>query len=198
MKSLLSAAVKGKINIPGYAPTTTLDASETRNALAVLKEKTMKRVDEIYSDAIKFAENEYPDDHARQHYKTLREKLADFPQSASGWNQQRANMEKEIDEMARLASKRDDHHDHHDEHHISPAQEFETKYGMNLDELQETFNRFKSNPDAFLENSIIAKFGKNGLDVWKKSQEFSVQYNSLSSAEREKVEAEFTNFLKKA
>jgi hypothetical protein len=212
VKDLLSAASKKSLSVPGYsaASVTSLEATDARQKLAVLKEASLKKIDSIFEDALAFAKNPFPDEEAKTHYQKLRGKLADFPQSGGEWATYRANLEKEVDEMARLASKKEEHHAHHGEeegeegdHHahektLSPAQEFEAKYGRNLDELQERFSKFKSDPKGFLESSIIEKYGKNGLDVWKKSQEFSERLSVITEADKEAAEAEFTNFLKKA
>jgi len=203
MKDLLSAAANGKLNIPGSKPSTTIDASEAKAALAELKTKSMAKVDAIYQDTLKFAQTAFPDEQSRAHYKALQKKLGDFPQGAQGWAKFRANMDKEVDEMARLAAKKEDphhgHEEHGDEHHApSPAQEFQAKYGLSLDELQETMSRFKANPEGFLEASIVEKHGRNGLDVWKKSQEFAALYAKSSAAEIAAAESAFTEFLKSA
>jgi hypothetical protein len=210
MKELLSAASKGKLNIPGFEPTTTLEATEVKASLSALKEKTLAKLDVILEDALAYAKNPYPDEQSKVHYQKLRAKLADFPQTANAWSVFRANMEKEIDEMATLASKPEDpHHGHHeegeeghDDHHheekLSVAQEFEAKYGLNLDELERRMEKFKSNPQAFLEDSIIEKYGKNGLDVWKKSQEFSAKMAVMSEADKAATEKAFADFVSKA
>lgn len=204
MKDMLSAAVNGKLNVPGYdaKKITSLEATEVRAELAALKEKSMKRIDSLYEEAMTFAKNPFPDAAAKTHYQNLRKTLADFPQTPAAWNTFRANMEKEVDEMARLASKKvDEHHHHGDDHHDdkpSPAQEFEAKYGRNLDEMQERFAKFKSDPEGFLESSILEKYGKNGLDIWKKSQEFSNKMAVMSPSEKAAAEAAFADFLKQA
>merc|ERR1711871_683111 len=159
MKDLLSAAVQGSLSIPGVADSgTSLEAVEVKASLANLKETSMKKIDDIYADAMTFAKNPFPDDEARDHYKKLASKLADFPQGADGWAKFRANMEKEVDEMARLASKKVEHGHGHNDNAMSPAQEFEQK------------------------------FGKSGLDVWKKSQEFSSNLEAMSEADKNAVE----------
>lgn len=205
MKDLISAAANGKLNIPGSKPSTAIEASEAKAQLADLKEKSMAKVEAIYSETMKFAQAAFPDEAARTHYKALQKKLSDFPQGVQGWASFRANMEREVDEMARLAAKKADPHHHghddeHDDHHAAPtpAQEFQAKYGLNLDELQEMSNKFKSNPEGFLESSILEKYGKNGLDVWKKSQEFAVVYAKSSAADIAAAEKAFTDFLKSA
>jgi len=201
LKELLSAAVNGNLDIPGYSKTSvSLEATEVRAELAALKEATMKKVDTIFEKTLAYAKNPFPDAEAKTHYQALKTKLANFPQSASAWATFRANLEKEVDEMARLASKKEDEHHHHGEedHGPSPAQEFEAKYGRNLDELQERFNKFKSDPEGFLENSILEKYGKNGLDIWKKSQEFSAKFSVLSEADKAATEASFSAFLNQA
>lgn len=203
MKEMLTAAMKGSLNVPGYTGKTftSLEATEVKADLAKLKEKTMKKVDEIFADAMNYATNPYPDEQAKKHYKALKAKLADFPQSPQAWEQYRANVEKEVDEMARLASKPDDHHHHDgdgDDNHVSPAQEFQQKYGRNLDEMQERMNAFKADPEGFMEKSIIEKYGKAGLDVWKKSQEFSNNMSVMSEADKKAAEKAFSDFLNKA
>jgi hypothetical protein len=53
-------------------------------------------------------------------------------------------------------------------------------------------------PVGFLESSIVEKYGKSGLDVWKKSQEFSEKLALLSEADKTAAESAFSNFLKSA
>jgi hypothetical protein len=196
MGEMLSAAVNGKLNVPGYdaKSITSLDASEVSADLAKLKTDTMAKVDSIYADAMAFAQNSFPDDEAKAHYKELKTKLANFPQDAAGWSKFRADMEKEVDEMARLASKKVDHH-HHDADCISPEAEFEAKYGKSLEEMQARMDKFKSDPEGFLEASIKEKFGVAGLDIWKKSQGFAKDAEVMSSSEKEAAEKAFSNFL---
>jgi hypothetical protein len=203
MKELISAAANGKLSIPGKsgASVASLEATEVRAELAALKDSALKKIDAIYADSLAFAKNSLPDDQARSHYKTLKSKLANFPQTPQAWSVYRANLEKEVDEMARLASKKDEHHGHHgeeDANHISPAQEFELKYGKNLDEMQERMAKYKSNPEGFLEASILEKFGKSGLDIWKKSQEFSSKLSVMTEADKAATEQSFTTFLQSA
>lgn len=82
---------------------------------------------------MKYANTPFPDEQARKHYQALRSKLADFPQNpagnvayswfwrersnawSTGWAAQRASLEKDVDEMARLAAKKEDEHHHHEE-----------------------------------------------------------------------------------
>jgi hypothetical protein len=209
MKDLMTAAVAGDLNVPGYSKSsvTSLEATEVRAELKSLKEETMKKVDAIYEQTMTYANNAFPDAQSKTHYQALKKRLADFPTTSAGWSALRSNMEKEVDEMARLASKRvDEHHGHHDEEEghghgekkASPAQEFEAKYGRNLDEMQERMALYKTDPEGFLQASIFAKYGKEGLDVWKKSQEFSAQMSVMSEADKAATEASFTNFLNQA
>jgi hypothetical protein len=207
MKAMLNAAIAGDLSVPGYAQgtATSLEATEVRQQLIALKEATMKKVDAIYEETLVYANAAFPDDQAKVHYQALKKRLADFPQNAAGWSALRTNMEREVDEMARLASKRvDEHHGHHEgeeehgEKKASPAQEFEAKYGRNLDEMQERMALYKTDPEGFLQASIFAKYGKDGLDVWKKSQEFSAQMSVMSEADKAATEASFTNFLNQA
>jgi len=202
MKDLLSAAVSGSLNIPGHSSVSSLDTSGIKKDIAGLKQKSLANIEAVYSDAIAYAKNAFPDDTSKAHYQSLRTKLAGFPQSKSEWEAYRLNVEKEIDEMARLASKpEDDHHHGHDEHHedtLSVAQEFQAKYGKSLEEMQERMNKFKQDPEGFLESSVVEKFGKNGLDIWKKSQEFSAKLSVMSEADIAATESTFATFLKQA
>mmetsp|Transcript_35523 Transcript_35523/g.36192 ORF Transcript_35523/g.36192 Transcript_35523/m.36192 type:complete len:374 (-) Transcript_35523:160-1281(-) len=197
MKELLGAASAGTLKVPGFDKVDSLDSSEARAALAKLKDSAMSKVDAVYEKAMSQAKNPLPDAEAVSHYKELRSKLATFPQSAAEWKTFRANFEKEVDEMARLAGKNEDEH-HHGADHVSPAKEFEMKYGRNLDEMQERFNKYKADPEGFLEASIIEKFGPQGLSVWKKSQEFSAKMSTMSEDDKASTEKAFADFLKSA
>ena len=64
--------------------------------------------------------------------------------------------------------------------------------------MQERMAKYKADPQGFLENSILEKFGKSGLDVWKKSQEFSSNLEAMSEADKNAVEKSFSDFLGKA
>lgn len=205
LKDLYEAALAGTLSVPGYSSSiTAIEATDAKTKLAALKESSFKKIDAIFEDALAFAKNPFPDEKAKAHYQALQTKLAGFPQGEAGWASFRANMEKEVDEMARLASKKEEHHGHHEEEgehgeeHISPAQEFELKYGRNLDELQERFARYKADPKGFLESSIVEKYGKSGLDVWKKSQEFSEKLGVITPADKAAAEKAFSDFLKSA
>ena len=208
LKEMMSAAVNGKLSVPGYSASavSALEASDIRKELAAIKEASMKKVDTIFTSTMAYATNPFPDAEAKTHYQALKKQLSDFPQSPAAWSTFRANMEKEVDEMARLASKKEDEHHHHghdehDDHHEkkpSAAQEFEAKYGRNLDEMQERMNKFKNDPEGFLEASILEKYGKNGLEVWKKSQEFSEKMSVMSEADKAATESAFTSFLGQA
>ena len=202
LKSLYSAAVNDELEVPDDS-LNTIEATEVRAKLKVLKEKSFKRIDEVYETVLKYAKLPFIDETARKHYQGVRATLAAFPQTIEETKQLRANLEKEIDEMARLGSRKVDHHAHHaaegePDDHASPEQEFESKYGLNLSELRETFSQFKSNQQFFLDNSIFQNFGKTGLETWKKSQEFSAQYEKLSISERTAAEDEFREYLKSA
>jgi hypothetical protein len=202
LKELFSAAATGKLNVPKYSSSTSLDASEVKKNIATLRESTMKKVDDIYSKAVTYASNPLPDNEAKVHYQKLRAQLATFPQTSNEWATYRASIEKKVDEMSLLAAKLDDeeHHHHHaeDDGHISPAQEFENKYGKNLDDMQELMSKYKQNPESFFESTILDKYGKTGLDILTKSQEFSAKFSVLSEADRSSAENSFKEFLKKA
>ena len=45
----------------------------------------MGKLDAIHKDTMAYAMAPFPDDQAKQHYATLKTKLADFPQGAAGW-----------------------------------------------------------------------------------------------------------------
>lgn len=194
MKDMLQAALDGTLDVPGYSnDIVNLDAGKAKAALASLKESTMGKLDAIQKDTMAYAMAPFPDDQAKQHYATLKTKLADFPQGAAGWTDFRKKMEAEVDEMAKLASKPFDPHHHGEGDCVSPAEEFKAKYGRDLDEMQERMNAYKSDPKAFLENAIIQNFGQNGLDVWKKSEGFS-----MSDSEKASAEKAFADFIAKA
>lgn len=204
MKELLSAALAGTLNVPGYGSVTSLESAGLKSELAALKESTFKKIDTLYEEALVYAKNPFPDEASKTHYQALREKLATFPQTPAAWAAYRANVEKEVDEMARLASKPEDPHHHHDEEEhgheekLSVAQEFEAKYGKNLDVMQDRWNKYKQDPEGFLEASILEKFGKNGIDIWKKSQEFSSKLSVITEADKAATEKAFSDFLKQA
>jgi hypothetical protein len=204
MKSMLQAALDGKLAVPGYDKSITkLEATDAKAKLAALKAATMAKLDAIQADAMAFATTAYPDEHAKTHYQALQTKLGNFPQGAAGWADSRAKMEVEVDEMAKLASKKvDEHHGHEEEGEhghakkVSPAEEFEAKYGRNLDLMQERMNQYKNDPKGFMENSILEKFGQKGLDVWQKSESFSS--GNVSAADKAAAEKAFADFLKNA
>lgn len=208
MKGLIDAAVAGKLSVPGVAPgsVTSLEGTAARKKLASLKEKTMTKLEATYNDCVAFAKNSFPDAESKAHYQTLRSTLAEFPQTKEAWAVYRANTEKEVDEMATLASRKEEEHHHHEgeEDHdhghskLSVAEEFQQKYGRNLDEMAEKMAAFKADPEGFLENSIVQKYGKAGLDVWKKSQEFSANMSVMSEADKAAAENAFASFLKSA
>jgi hypothetical protein len=212
MKDLMDAAVDGSISVPGYSKGSimSLEATEVRAELKVLQESTMAKLDSIYAETMTYANNAFPDAQAKSHYQDLKKRLAEFPSSAAGWTALRSNMEKEVDEMARLASKKEEeHHGHHEEGEgeehkeeesgqSKASKEFEVKYGRNLEEMQDRMNQYKADPEGFLQASIYAKYGKDGVDVWKKSQEFSAQMSVMSEADKMATEASFTSFLNQA
>ena len=206
LKDLLSSALQPNFKLPKFSSVTTLEASEIRSELASLKANTFKNIDAVYSKCLNFAKEAYPDEEARAHYQKVRADFADFPQTTSEWANYRKEMDKVIDNMAALASKQDDPHGHHhhDEHHgeevatLSAAQEFELKFGKNLDDMQELMSKFKQNPEEFFQTSIVDKYGKSGLDILSKSQGFSSSASVLSDSDKAKAEASFKEFLQKA
>lgn len=208
---MMDAAVEGKLAVPGYnvASVTSIEATEIRAELNALRAETMAKIDTIFEKTMVFAKEPFPDAEAKTHYQALKKKLANFPSTAAGWAALRSNMEKEVDEMASMAARKDDaHHEHHEEGEgeghghaekkPSPAMEFEAKYGRNLDLMQERMNKYKLDPEGFLQASIVEKYGKDGLEVWKKSQEFSQQMSVMSEAEKAETEAKFTAFINQA
>lgn len=204
MKELLSAAAAGPLKIPGFEAVTSLECAGLKADLAKLKKAAMEKVDALYADTLAYAKNPFPDAESKAHYQKLRATLAGFPQTKAEWTAFRATTEKEVDEMAKLASKEDDshHHHHEEEEHgepkLSVAEEFQAKYGRSLEEMQERMNEYKSNPEGFVESSILKKFGRAGLDIWNKSQEFSAQFSVMSEADRTAAEESFASFLKSA
>lgn len=203
MKEMIEAASSGTFSVPGYSgSTTSLEGTEARKKLEALKEKTMANLEKVYEETMKYAMSPFPDDQAKAHYKKLREKLATFPSDEAGWKKQRMQVRKEAEEMARFASQKEadqhHHHGHHEEGEMSPAEEFEAKYGRNLEEMQERMNEFKADPQSFLEKSIIEKHGRNGLEIWQKSQEFAAKLSTMSASEKAATEAKFTEFLNQA
>jgi hypothetical protein len=208
MKQMIDAAMSKSLSVPGVAPgsVTSLEATEARKKLAALKESTIAKIDAVYNNCLTYAKNPFPDTEAQTHYQALRSTLGEFPQGKEGWAKYKANTEREVDEMALFASrKEEEHHDHgHEEEHghgaphMSVAEEFQQKYGKNLDEMAEKMAAFKNDPEGFLEASIIQKYGKAGLDVWKKSQEFDASISVMSEADKAAVENSFSSFLKSA
>lgn len=197
MKDMLQAAMDGTLSVPGYdSSITSLEATTAKAAVAALKESTMSNLDTIKSDTMAFATAPYPDETAKTHYRALKAKLADFPQGKAGWAEFRTKMEAEVDEMAKLASKPVD--EHHHGNAVSPSEEFQAKYGRSLEEMDERMSRYKSDPKGFLEKSIVEKFGAKGLEVWKKSEEFSNAMSTMSDAEKTSAENSFAEFLKNA
>jgi len=199
LKELYGAAIDGTLNVPGYSKDiVSLDSSNIRKELASLKERTLNKVDEVYAKLLAYAENPFPDEKSRKHYQELKKTLATFPQTPAAWKEYRANFDLEIEEMARMAAKTDDEHHHHehDENYVSPAKAFELKYGRNIDEMQERMNKYKSNPEGFLEASILEQFGKSGLEIWKKSLELTSKV--MSETDIATAEKEFASFLSQA
>jgi hypothetical protein len=64
--------------------------------------------------------------------------------------------------------------------------------------MQERMTRYKADPEGFLQASIFAKYGQDGVNVWKKSQEFSAQMSVMTDADKAATEASFTSFLNQA
>ena len=209
LKTMIDDAIAGKLKIPGYdaKSVTSIDASSARKKLAVLKESTMKKIDAAYEKCVNYAKLPFPDAESKEHYQSLRSTLAQFPQTKQEWDVYRANFEKEIDEMAELAARQEEEEEHHheeeDESHghakkMSVAEEFQQKYGRSLDEMAEKMAAFKADPEGFLESSILENYGKAGLDIWKKSQEFSAKMDVMSESEKQATEKAFADFLKSA
>lgn len=199
MKQMLQAAIDGKLSVPGYDKVTSISGDATKAKLAALKVSTMAKLDAIQADSMAYAQMPFPDDEAKAHYRALSAKLADFPQGTAGWAEFRTKMDVEVDEMAKLASKKvDEHHGHGEESGPSAAEEFEAKYGRNLEEMEERMSRYKADPKGFLEQSIMEKHGQKGLDVWKKSEAFSDNMSTMSEADKKAAEKAFSDFIKSA
>ena len=209
LKTMLDDAIAGKLNIPGYdaKSITSINASSARKKLAALKESTMNRIDAAYEKCVNYAKIPFPDAESKAHYQELRATLSQFPQTKQEWDVYRANFEREMDEMAAFAARQDEEEEHHheeeDESHghakkMSVAEEFQQKYGWNLEEISEKMIAFKADPEGFLEASIMENYGKAGLDIWKKSQEFSAKMDVMTEAEKQSTEKAFADFLKSA
>ena len=67
MKEMLGAAMEGKLAVAGYdgKKITSIEADNIRSELASLKDSTMKKIDDIYADAMKYASNPFPDETAK-------------------------------------------------------------------------------------------------------------------------------------
>ena len=208
MIEMFQAAGEGTFAAPGFTPDPTdvnLSGDEARAELAALKERTMTRLDAILAESIALAKNPYPDEAARVHYQNLRKKLQNFPQTRSERETYHNNMIAEVDEMARMASKKappvehDEHHGHAEGAHTaavpSPAMEFEAKYGWNLDQLQQSFTKFKSDPVGYSESVIAEKLGSKGLSAWKQSQKFSEQIAMMNTDEKAAAEETMKNII---
>eukprot|EP00981_Chlorochromonas_danica_P014189 scaffold7537_cov179-Ochromonas_danica.AAC.10 len=202
LKELFGAALDGTLNVPGYSKeNVSLDATDARKQLDELKEQAFKELDATYQKLLARANDPFPDEQSKKHYQALRTKLESFPQTPAEWEAYRVAQEKEIDEMARLASKKaTHHHGHHDadHHQLTPEEEFEAKYGRNLAKMKERMSKFKADPKGFFDASVVEKFGKNGLDIWKQTQELSAKLEVMSEAEKSATEKEFRDFIKKA
>jgi len=201
MKELVFASQNGKLDAKGFTVTgPNLEATQARKELEALKEKALAKVDAAYEKVMKYVQQPFPDEESKKHYQSILQTLSEQPQSSAEWAVKRELFEREIDDMARFASRKVEHHDHHEGEgeHLSPAQEFEQKYGMNLDELQDTFNKYKADPVAYFDSVIVSIGGREALDIWRKSQQFAAEYDTLSPAERTAAESKYLEFLKKA
>jgi len=198
MKDMLDAASTGKFSIPGYAPPANLEL-EVTGSLAKLDQieaEAIARLDKLQDEVMSVVLNPMPDETSKAHYRQMRELL-------KATQTDRAVVEKEVEEMARLMNKKDDHHHHHEEegHHeekMSPAQEFEMKFGQNYAEFEERYALYKSNPSNFMEKLLEKKHGKTGVEVWKKSLELDQKLTVMSEAEQKALRAEYEAFLAKA
>jgi len=201
MKDMMSAAVTGDINVPGYsASSVTLDAAEAKKAVAALKERTMAKMENIFQETLVYANSDFPDDKSKAHYRALAAKLADIPKSPAELATYNAKMTAEVDDMVSLLAVKEEEHHGHDEEHSEPsaAELFEAKYGKSLEDMMMRQAAYKSDPVGYMEASIIEQHGKNGLDMWKKSQEFSEKLSVMSAADKLAAETLFSDFLKKA
>ncbi len=95
MGEMLSAAVAGNLAVPGYdaKDITAIEAKEVAAELQTLKTETMAKIDAVYASSMAYAKNAFPDEQAKEHYKTLKGKLANFPQTPQAWATFRADME---------------------------------------------------------------------------------------------------------
>jgi hypothetical protein len=200
-KDMMSAAVIGDLNVPGYsASSVTLDAAEAKKAVAALKERAMAKMETLFQETLVYANSDFPDDKSKVHYKALAVKLADIPKTPAELATYNAKMTAEVDDMVSLLAVKEEEHHGHDEEHSEPsaAELFEAKYGKSLEDMMMRQAAYKSDPVGYMEASIIEQHGKTGLDMWKKSQEFSEKLSVMSAADKLAAETLFSDFLKKA
>ena len=199
-KELFSAASTGQLSLPKMSTISTLQADAIRGKVSLLKEKSMQKIDLIFENALMFAKNPVPDAESKVHYQKLKGTLEKFPRTSEEWVSYRSTMENRINEMSLLAAKLDEEVHHHHEEHTEPVlsiqQQFEQKYGKNLDDMQELLSKYKQNPEGFFESSILEKYGKTGFDILTKSQEFSSNVSVMNESDKSAAESLFKDFLK--
>lgn len=200
IKEMLDAASNDKFKVDKAVFN---DMSEAMVEFNKLKEKSFQSLESVYADATAFAKNPFPDDQSRAHYKAIREKLAALPQTPQQWETYNSNMLQQIDEMARLASKEVEphHHGHDDEHHheeLSPAQEFQKKYGRDLTTMAERASKYMSDPAGFVKSAVSAKFGAAGVEAWEKNEELAAKFSVMSASDKAKMQSQYSDFLKQA
>jgi hypothetical protein len=196
MKEMLAAANDGKLSVPGYsAASVSLDTTDAKKKVAALKESTMAKMEAVFQKSMAFATADFPDEESRTHYKALSATLGAMPQTPAEWTIYNAKKDAKIKSFIVLNKPADEHHGHEEE---AADKEMPTMNGSTFDEMREQFAEYKADPVAFLEAGIIEQHGKEGLDVWKKSQEFSEKLATMSEADRTAVETQFSDFLNKA
>jgi hypothetical protein len=223
MKELFHAASTGTLKIQpdaGYLDKVSsspaegksplvLDMSEGRRQLEELKNESLAALEIARDEALALARNPFPDDLARQHYREMKMKLDALPSTPAQWEAYEADMLSRIDEMAKFASRRveeeGEHHEHHDDHadgqhakpvRLTPAEEFQNKYGRNLDEVMDNLSKYKADPDGFLEASILSSYGKKGVETWRKIQAHAASLTDAETVQR--LEQSMTDILNSA
>ncbi len=177
-----------------------------RAKLAASKERALAELDEAYEKAVALAKDPLNDEEGRAHYRWVKEKLKEYPDTPEGWQLRRENMLAKAEEMAEVASKRPSVFDKFDaqfdaDHHFDPEKDaiiqanqiFQTKYGRNLEEIQESYRRYEEDPVNYLDKLIAERFGAEGTAVWKQAQVFN---RTVSVEEQKKADVEFRDFLK--
>jgi hypothetical protein len=197
-------------DVKGTLSQQVVDMSEARRKLDELKRESFAALEAARDEALAWARDPFPDELARQHYREMKTQLDALPSTSAEWDTYEVDMMNRIDEMASVASRRvpegEGEHEHHgehekDDHHavparLTPAEEFQNKYGRNLDEVMEALAKYKADPDGFLEASVLSSCGKNGVEAWRRLQAHAA---SLTNDEEvQKLEQSMNDILNSA